>query len=138
MREQNLRVMDPTAIAKCMEHDMPILVFNFRKEGNIERAVNGERVGTLIARGKGRDDDSAGMHLKSRHEWDTLAYVAVLAPRPSTLRPMTADEILLESEERMEKAIDVLKHALAGIRTGRANPGLVDSLRVEAYGSRRR
>ncbi len=35
----------------------------------------------------------------------------------------------------MEKAVDVLKHALAGIRTGRANPGLVDSLRVEAYGS---
>jgi ribosome recycling factor len=35
----------------------------------------------------------------------------------------------------MEKAVDVLKHSLAGIRTGRANPGLVDSLRVEAYGS---
>src|SRR5437764_570479 len=50
-------------------------------------------------------------------------------------KPMDADEILLDVEERMEKAIDVLKHALAGIRTGRANPGLVDSLRVEAYGS---
>ena len=49
VREQNLRVMDPTAIAQCMEHDMPILVFNFKKEGNIERAVNGERIGTLIS-----------------------------------------------------------------------------------------
>lgn len=49
VREQNLRVMDPTAIAQCMEHDMPILVFNFRKEGNIERAVAGEMVGTLIS-----------------------------------------------------------------------------------------
>ncbi len=39
VREQNLRVMDPEAITKCMEYDMPILVFNFRKEGNIERAV---------------------------------------------------------------------------------------------------
>lgn len=48
---------------------------------------------------------------------------------------MPADDILLDSEERMDKAIDVLKHQLAGIRTGRANPGLVDSLRVEAYGS---
>lgn len=48
---------------------------------------------------------------------------------------MSADEILLDAEERMEKAIAVLKHALAGIRTGRANPGLVDSLRVEAYGT---
>ena len=48
---------------------------------------------------------------------------------------MPADEILLDSEERMEKAVDVFKHAMAGIRTGRANPGLVDSLRVEAYGA---
>ncbi len=48
---------------------------------------------------------------------------------------MSADEILLNAEERMEKAIDVFKHALAGIRTGRANPGLVESFRVEAYGA---
>ncbi len=44
---------------------------------------------------------------------------------------MTAEEILLDVEERMEKAIRKLKNDLAGIRTGRANPGLVDSLRVE-------
>ena len=48
---------------------------------------------------------------------------------------MTADEILLDVEERMEKAVSVLRGALAGIRTGRANPGLVDSLKVEVYGS---
>jgi ribosome recycling factor len=48
---------------------------------------------------------------------------------------MTADEILFDTEERMEKALGVLKQALAGIRTGRANPGLIDSLRVEVYGS---
>jgi len=48
---------------------------------------------------------------------------------------MTADDILLDVEDRMEKAVNVLKDALAGIRTGRANPGLVDSLRVEVYGS---
>ncbi|OHB81872.1 MAG: ribosome recycling factor [Planctomycetes bacterium RBG_16_64_12] len=48
---------------------------------------------------------------------------------------MTDEDILLDVEERMEKAIGVLKGSLAGIRTGRANPGLVDSLRVEVYGS---
>jgi ribosome recycling factor len=48
---------------------------------------------------------------------------------------MSADDILLDAEDRMDKAIAVLKSSLAGIRTGRANPGLVDSLRVEAYGS---
>ena len=45
---QNLRVMDTEAIAKCRQYEMPIMVFNFRKEGNIEKAVMGERVGTLI------------------------------------------------------------------------------------------
>lgn len=48
---------------------------------------------------------------------------------------MSADEILLDVEDRMEKAIQHLKQSLAGIRTGRANPGLVDSLKVEVYGS---
>lgn len=48
---------------------------------------------------------------------------------------MTYDEIVFDSEERMEKAIAKLKGDLTGIRTGRANPGLVDSLRVDAYGS---
>ena len=49
VQQQNLRVMDPTAIAQCMEHDMPILVFNYKKTGNIVRAVRGEAVGTLIS-----------------------------------------------------------------------------------------
>jgi uridylate kinase len=48
VRERNLRVMDSTAIAHCMEHNMPILVFNFRKAGNIQRAVRGEKIGTRI------------------------------------------------------------------------------------------
>jgi len=49
VRNQNLRVMDPTAIAQCMEHGMPIVVFNYNKEGFIERAVRGELVGTLVS-----------------------------------------------------------------------------------------
>ncbi len=48
---------------------------------------------------------------------------------------MSVDDILLDCEERMEKAVLVLKNSLAGIRTGRASPGLVDQLRVEVYGS---
>ncbi len=48
---------------------------------------------------------------------------------------MSADEILLDAEERMEKAISVLGDNLSGIRTGRATPGLVDSIKVEVYGS---
>ena len=48
---------------------------------------------------------------------------------------MTEDEILMDAEERMEKAVSVLSNNLSGIRTGRANPGLVDGLKVEIYGS---
>ncbi len=48
---------------------------------------------------------------------------------------MSADEILLDAEERMDKAITVLGDNLSGIRTGRATPGLVDSIKVEVYGS---
>lgn len=48
VQEQGLRVMDATAISQCMEHAMPILVFNYRTDGNIERAVAGEKIGTLV------------------------------------------------------------------------------------------
>ena len=48
---------------------------------------------------------------------------------------MTEDEILLDVEDRMEKAVAKLRRDLSGIRTGRANPGLVDSLKVDAYGT---
>ena len=46
--EKRLRVMDSTAISHCMEHNMPLMVFNFRKDGNIVKAVTGNQVGTLV------------------------------------------------------------------------------------------
>lgn len=48
---------------------------------------------------------------------------------------MDLDEVLLDVEDRMEKAVAHLKRGLTGIRTGRANPGLVDSVRVTLYGA---
>lgn len=48
---------------------------------------------------------------------------------------MDQDEILLDTEERMEKAVQVLQGQFQGLRTGRATPGLVDSIRVDYYGS---
>src|SRR5215468_4368503 len=48
---------------------------------------------------------------------------------------MTSEEILFDAEERMEKAANVLRDELRGLRTGRATPALVDSIRVEYYGS---
>lgn len=48
---------------------------------------------------------------------------------------MPADDILLDFEEHMEKAVEHLRHELSGLRTGRASPGLVENVRVEYYGS---
>ena len=48
---------------------------------------------------------------------------------------MDRDEVILDTEERMEKATDLLHSQFQGIRTGRATPGLVDSIRVDYYGS---
>ena len=48
---------------------------------------------------------------------------------------MTSDEILFDAEERMEKALSVFQEQLRGLRTGRATPALVDTLKVEYYGS---
>ena len=48
---------------------------------------------------------------------------------------MDRDEILLDTEDRMEKAVVVFKGQLQGLRTGRATPGLVDAIRVNYYGS---
>lgn len=47
--EKNLKVMDSTAIAQCRTHQLPILIFNFKKEGNIVKAVSGQKVGTRIS-----------------------------------------------------------------------------------------
>lgn len=49
--KDQLKVMDMTAITMCMESDLPIMVFDFKKEGNIMRAVCGEPVGTWIGTG---------------------------------------------------------------------------------------
>jgi uridylate kinase len=46
--QKNLKVMDATAISLARDHDMPIVVFNLRTQGNIRRAILGKSVGTLV------------------------------------------------------------------------------------------
>jgi len=45
-------VMDATAISLCMDNSMPILVFNLMQPGNIMRAVEGQKIGTLVHGGR--------------------------------------------------------------------------------------
>jgi len=49
---KNLKVMDATAISLCMDNDLPIVVFNLTKRGNILKAVLGGEIGTVVHEGK--------------------------------------------------------------------------------------
>jgi uridylate kinase len=46
--KKQLKVMDATAISLCMDHQIPIIVFNLKKKGNIRRVILGEKVGTKV------------------------------------------------------------------------------------------
>jgi len=46
--QQGLSVMDGTAITMCMENSLPVIVFNMFEEGNLERVIRGETLGTRI------------------------------------------------------------------------------------------
>lgn len=48
---------------------------------------------------------------------------------------MNSDDILLGTEEAMEKAVDYMHHEFASVRTGKASPALVENIEVTAYGS---
>ncbi len=54
--EQRLRVMDSTALALCMENQMPLNVFNMDDETALARIISGERVGTLVSTSTGESD----------------------------------------------------------------------------------
>ena len=45
---KNLRVMDMTAFTLCMENNLPIIVFDMNRLGNLKRVVTGEKVGTIV------------------------------------------------------------------------------------------
>ena len=46
--QKGLRVMDATAISLCRENDLPILIFDLNRRGNIQRVVMGEKVGSIV------------------------------------------------------------------------------------------
>jgi uridylate kinase len=49
--QRNLKVMDATAISLCMDNDLPIIVFNLMKRGNIRKVILGEKIGTVVRGG---------------------------------------------------------------------------------------
>lgn len=49
---KGLKVMDSTAVSLCMDNDLPIIVFNLTKPGNIKKVMLGEKIGTIVHGGK--------------------------------------------------------------------------------------
>jgi uridylate kinase len=59
--QENLGVMDQTAATLCKENNLPVIVFNLTKRGNLLRVLRGEPVGTFISNEKeGRNNESRG------------------------------------------------------------------------------
>jgi uridylate kinase len=48
---RDLKFADATAISLCRDNSMPIVVFNLLEDGNIRRAVHGEKIGTMVSAG---------------------------------------------------------------------------------------
>jgi uridylate kinase len=46
--KKGLKVMDATAVSLCMDNDLPIIVFNLKKAGNIKKVLTGEKIGTTV------------------------------------------------------------------------------------------
>lgn len=46
---KNLKVMDSTAVTLCMDNNLPLIVFNLKEKGNLKRAVQGDKIGTLVS-----------------------------------------------------------------------------------------
>ena len=49
--EKELKIMDMTAFTLCKENDLPILVFDMNKKGNLLKVVKGDKVGTIVSNG---------------------------------------------------------------------------------------
>jgi uridylate kinase len=49
--EKNLKILDSTATSLCMENDLPVVVFDITKSGNIKNVISGKKIGTIVRRG---------------------------------------------------------------------------------------
>ena len=104
--EKKLAVVDLTASILCMENQMPMYVFGLNQENSIVNALTGEFSGTKVT---------------------------VSERKKGIGRVM--DERLVQYDEKMQKTMNNLGEEFGSIRAGRANPHVLDKLRVDYYGT---
>src|SRR5207248_6866964 len=86
------------------------------------------------ARGGPQDAHDRVRHQREGRHGPRRARRAHRDPRPRGVG-MALEEVLTQTEARMKKAIDALRHDAQSVRTGRATPSLVEGLEVDAYGT---
>ena len=116
--------MDSTAISLCRDNNLPILVFNMTKPGNIRRVVLGEPLGTLVL--DERRDPRLGPAART-----TDARCAIGRRECRTM----VNDIIKSLQGDIDKAIEAFQRDLGKVRTGRANLSILDGVRVDYYGT---
>ena len=126
--------MDSTALSLCMENELPIVVFDVASPNGIVDAARGAEIGTRVGvDGVGaRPGRRIAQTMHVRHG----AGHAMRYDEPVwRSRHAMIDGVLNDAEHRMQSAVTALDRDLDTVRTGRARPALVETLKVEYYGT---
>ena len=87
---KNLNVMDMTAFTLCKENNLPIIVFDMNKDGNLQRLLSGESIGTLVSMHGGEENASNGRaNRRGRNGQRQLAGCRNSVIQPSNFQHLT-------------------------------------------------
>jgi uridylate kinase len=111
----NLAVMDAAALSMARDNKQRIRVFGLEGAGNVTQALLGEEIGTMVS----PSDD-----IQSR-----------ISIKPTILKEQTMATIVDQAKAQMAKSVESTKENFSGIRTGRANPALLNGITVDYYGA---
>ena len=120
---KSLAVADAAAFALCRENQLPIVIFDLMKNGNIARAVRGETIGTLVSQFKISQNQVGYCRQNQR----------VKNPKGEVMADVAS--ALKDADTKMSKAVEVAKDDFASIRTGRAHPSMFNKIMVDYYGT---
>ena len=120
---KSLAVADAAAFALCRENQLPIVIFDLMKNGNIARAVRGETIGTLVSQFKILQSQIGYCRQNQR----------VKNPKGDVMADVAS--ALKDADTKMSKAVEVAKDDFASIRTGRAHPSMFNKIMVDYYGT---
>lgn len=117
----NLAVMDAAALSMARDNKQRIRVFGLEGAGNVTQALLGEEIGTMVSTA---ESTSPSDDIQSR-----------ISIKPTILKEQTMATIVDQAKAQMAKSVESTKENFSGIRTGRANPALLNGITVDYYGA---